>query len=45
MKCMALQSIGGFLQRNPDIIEDPIRDFLSGTKIKLPSKNAIEKMK
>ena len=37
MNCMALQNIGD-LQREPDIIEDPIRDFTVGTRIRIPAK-------
>ena len=34
-----------FAKRNPDTIEDPIRDFTAGTKIAIPSKNQIDNMK
>tara|TARA_B100000035_G_scaffold286708_1_gene271197 strand:+ start:105 stop:398 length:294 start_codon:yes stop_codon:yes gene_type:complete len=34
-----------FAKRNPDIIEDPIRDFSVGTRIRIPSKSAIDDMK
>jgi len=34
-----------FAKRNPDRIEDPIRDFTAGTKIIIPSKNQIDNMK
>lgn len=33
-----------FCLRNPDLIEDPIRDFTQGTEISLPSKNAVEQL-
>ena len=31
-----------FAKRNPDIIEDPIRDFTVGTRIRIPSKASID---
>ncbi len=31
-----------FALRNPDIIKDPIRDFTSGTDIKLPSPESVK---
>ena len=31
-----------FALRNPDIIEDPIRDFKSGMQIRLPQKGVLE---
>jgi hypothetical protein len=34
-----------FAKRNPDIIEDPIRDFSVGTRIRIPSKASIDDMK
>ena len=34
-----------FAKRNPDRIEDPIRDFTAGKKIIIPSKNQIDNMK
>ena len=34
-----------FAKRNPDIIEDPIRDFTVGTRIRIPSKASIDDMK
>jgi len=34
-----------FAKRNPDIIEDPIRDFTVGTIIRIPSKASIDDMK
>jgi hypothetical protein len=33
-----------FAQRNPDIIVDPIRGFITGTVIRIPSKDNISKM-
>jgi len=32
-----------FAQRNPDIIKDPIYDFVAGTKIYLPQGNNLKK--
>lgn len=31
-----------FALRNPDVIMDPINDFTEGTKIKLPSSDAVK---
>lgn len=31
-----------FALRNPDLIEDPIRDFKSGLQIRLPQKGVLE---
>ena len=46
MNCMDTSNIiGGFLQEKPDIIEDPIRDFTVGTRIRIPSKASIDDMK
>jgi hypothetical protein len=33
-----------FALRNPDLIEDPIRDFNQGLEISVPSKNAVEQL-
>jgi hypothetical protein len=33
-----------FAVRNPDLIEDPIRDFSQGLSIVLPAKSAIEQV-
>lgn len=34
-----------FAHRNPDIITDPINDFTAGTKIRIPKRENIDKMK
>lgn len=34
-----------FAQRNPNIIKDPINDFVSGTDIYVPKKENIDRMK
>ena len=31
-----------FIQRNLDILQDPIYDFIAGTKIYLPKKNSLK---
>lgn len=31
-----------FVQRNPDVIEDPIYDFVAGAVIKLPKKSNLQ---
>ena len=33
-----------FMQRNMDIIHDPIYDFVAGTKIRIPNKNSLFKI-
>jgi hypothetical protein len=33
-----------FVVRNPDVLEDPIRDFAQGQTIVLPAKSAVEQV-
>lgn len=33
-----------FIQRNPDIIYDPVFDFVAGTKIRLPQGDKLKEM-
>ncbi len=33
-----------FSQRNPDLIQDPINDFIAGKTIRIPSKKNIDRM-